>query len=287
MGTGASTTAQEKLAGLDDAKKQEYIEKFEKFKGDGMSEEDAIAAIEKEGKMAVPGAFVNFKEFLDIDCCTSDPEQYKVLAETEHERLIEMKLPPGGKDHPHSHPVHQMYVISGAKLQIAHPESPDCEGYKEDVLEIPTGAAPILPAGPHQVSNIGETEAHIIFIEAKKGTTFPGTPEMPGFISPFDVYPEGYTKLAEDDDWFTGMMEMDAGKQDPPHSHREHFVYCLEGEAIAILPIPDMTKPGDFAEKMEVPIKPGACIPVPAGHHVVCNTAAETKAKLVFFERKK
>jgi len=235
--------------------------------------------------MDKPGAFVDFKKFLNIDCCTSNPDEYKVIAELPNARLIEMKLPPGGADKPHTHPVHHMYVITGGKLKIAHPTELDGSGYKEDIIEMPSGAPPILPAGPHQVSNVGETEVHIIFIEPT--SEFPGTGEMSSFISPFDVYPEGYTKLAEDDDWFTGMMTMGVGKKDPPHSHREHFVYCLEGDAIAIMPLPDINKPGAFAETLNVPIKPGAALAVPAGHHVVANTSEGKDCKLIFFERKK
>ena len=113
---------------------------------------------------------------------------------------------------------------------------------------------------------------------------YKGTPALPGFVSPFDVFAVGYTKLAADKDWVTGMMQLGGESQDPPHSHNEHFVYVLEGQAIAILPIPDMSKPGAFAEKLEVPLKPGMAIPVPQGHHVVQNTGKD-KCKLVFFER--
>lgn len=232
--------------------------------------------------MSKPGAFVNFKEFMGVDCCTSNPNNYKVVAEMGYARLILMTLAPGEQDKPHDHPVHQMYVISGGRLRIGHPTEADGSGFKTDEVEMPSGAAPILPAGPHQVQNIGDTVVRIIFVEETAG--YKGTPALPGFISPFDVYPEGYKKLAEDDNWMTGLMTMGSQKQDPPHSHNEHFVYCLEGNAITILPLPDITKPGAFAEKLEVPIKPDMAIPVPQGHHVVKNPG--TECKLIFFERK-
>lgn len=35
------------------------------------------------------------------DCCTTNPDQYKVIAEMPNARLIEMILPPGMQDTPH------------------------------------------------------------------------------------------------------------------------------------------------------------------------------------------
>ena len=39
------------------------------------------------------------------DCCTSNPESYKVVAEIPNARLVEMRVPAGGEDIPHDHPV--------------------------------------------------------------------------------------------------------------------------------------------------------------------------------------
>jgi hypothetical protein len=43
------------------------------------------------------------------DCCTTDPETYKVLAEMPNARLVEMTAAPGTEDQPHEHPSHSMY----------------------------------------------------------------------------------------------------------------------------------------------------------------------------------
>ena len=32
-------------------------------------------------------------------------------------------------------------------------------------LELPSGAAMVIPAGPHQVTNVGEVEVKILFVE--------------------------------------------------------------------------------------------------------------------------
>ena len=39
------------------------------------------------------------------DCCASNPESYKVVAEIPNARLVEMRVPTGGEDIPHDHPV--------------------------------------------------------------------------------------------------------------------------------------------------------------------------------------
>ena len=104
---------------------------------------------------------------------------------------------------------------------------------------------------------------------------------LDNFVSPFTVAPKCYQILAEDDDWFIGKMTMEAGEQDPPHSHLDHLVYVLEGDGITIYP----GKESSEDTKMEVPIKPGMAMPVHTGHHVVKNTGSKT-CELVFFELK-
>lgn len=217
------------------------------------------------------------------DCCTSNPESYKVVAELPGSRLVEMTLPPGGEDTPHDHPVHYMYIVKGGKLSITgYNEKAEKAGDPHEV-EMPDGAPPILPAGPHQVKNVGDNEVKIVFVEPL--LTCQPCGELQGTNkTPFMVKPACYKILAEDGDWFTGMMEMEAGDSDPPHSHRDHFVYVLEGDGITIFP----GTSGDLeqAEKLEVPIKPGMALPVPAGPHFLKNTGT-VKAKLIFFEMKK
>ena len=34
-------------------------------------------------------------------------------------------------------------------------------------LELPSGAAMVIPAGPHQVTNIGDTDVKILFVEVR------------------------------------------------------------------------------------------------------------------------
>ena len=77
------------------------------------------------------------------------------------------------------------------------------------------------------------------------------------YISPFTVSPECYKVLAEDDDWYTGLLTMEVGAEDAYHHHRDHLIYVLEGDGVTIYP------GGDKEAAMAVPLAPGAGIPAP------------------------
>lgn len=80
--------------------------------------------------------------------------------------MIEMTLPAGKKDEPHDHPLHYIYFITACKLKITPPPGAPAETPGAE-LDLPAGASIVAPAGPHQVENIGTTDAKIIFFEPK------------------------------------------------------------------------------------------------------------------------
>mmetsp|Transcript_2914 Transcript_2914/g.7607 ORF Transcript_2914/g.7607 Transcript_2914/m.7607 type:complete len:236 (+) Transcript_2914:73-780(+) len=229
------------------------------------------------GKVAGPGPF-GFSSGLP-DCCTSNPECYKVVAEIPNARLVEMTCPPGGQDKPHEHPAHSMYFVTDCKLSIGDGNPP---GDPHEV-EIPAGAAPIFPAGAHQVKNVGDKDAKVLFVEAFPMCKPCG--DVDGFVSPFAACPKCYKILAENDDWITGIMEMEVGEQDSLHNHKDHLIYVLEGDQLTIFP------GGDMENGQAIPIQPNSGIPAPiaAGQiftkHVVKNTGTKP-VKMVFFEMK-
>eukprot|EP00873_Tetraselmis_striata_P029190 jgi/Tetstr1/449454/TSEL_036549.t1 len=204
-----------------------------------------------------------------LTCYDTNPDKYKVVAEMAVGKLIHMTLKAGETDIPHDHPIHYLYVIKGGKLAIT------AKGETKEA-ELPDGAATIIPAGPHQVSNTGATDVEILFVEptGKAGTTPAG--HMPAL----ETDPDHYKILAEDGDWFIGEMSMQAGAEDHPHSHHEHLLYVLEGSGLTIWP-------GKAAEGegMAVPIAPGFAAPIDAGFHVVKNTG-DAAAKVIFWEMK-
>mmetsp|Transcript_67108 Transcript_67108/g.143591 ORF Transcript_67108/g.143591 Transcript_67108/m.143591 type:complete len:243 (-) Transcript_67108:69-797(-) len=215
-----------------------------------------------------------------IDCCKATPDFYKVVAELPQGRLIEMTLKAGGKDNPHDHPAHYLYVVTGGKLKLSPPPGAS-EGSAE--VEMPAGAAMLIPEGPHQVENIGDTDVLILFVEPTASSDpmcMPCTTTLADFVSPMAVCPDCYKVLFEDGSWFIGEMKLKAGETDKPHSHNDHLVYVLEGESICIYPGKEIGE-----EKMELQVKPGAAMPVPQGHHIVKNTGS-TDSKMIFFELK-
>ena len=214
------------------------------------------------------------------DCCTSNPEAYSVLAELPNFRLVEMKVPPGGADKPHDHPSHSMYFLKPAKLEITDYDESGKSKDNAHVAEVPAGACPIFPAGAHQVKNVGDEEAQVIFIEAFPMCKPCGSPD--GFISPFTVAPQCYKILAENDDFYTGMMTMEPGEEDPIHNHKDHLIYVIEGGEVTIS--------GFGGEPMVVPMVAGHAIPAPMSappfaKHTLKNTGSTT-LKLLFFEMK-
>ena len=210
----------------------------------------------------------------NLDCCTTNPDNYKLAAENAGGRLVVMNLPPGQGDAPHDHPVHYLYVLEGGTLKLSPPPG-QTEGSAE--VEMPSGAAMVIPAGPHQVTNVGTTHVKILFVEPTGGGE-PGT--LSDFVSPFSVMPDCYQILAEDDDWFIAKMSLPVGVTDQPHSHLDHLVYVKEGNGITIYAGKEMGE-----AKFDMPLMPGMAVPVPGGHHLVKNSGTED-CEIIFFEQK-
>ena len=97
-------------------------------------------------------------------------------------------------------------------------------------VEVPEGACPIFPAGAHQVKNVGEEDAHVLFIEAFP--TCKPCGDVEGFLSPFTVAPQCYKVLAENNEYYTGMLTMQPGESDPVHHHKVCLVIVkVDGES--------------------------------------------------------
>jgi len=270
MGGGASAEAKEALEKATDEEIKASLKK--------LSPED-LAKL--KAAMDAPKKLFDFKSGLP-DCCAVCPDNYKVSAELPGARLIEMTLAPGEEDKPHDHPCHSMYVVQGGKLSIT--DFDDTGKPKGDAheVELPTGAPPLMPAGPHQVKNVGDTTVKVMFVEPTLMCMPCG--EVKDYTSPFKVAPECYKILAENDMWITGMMTMDVCAKDPVHHHRDHLIYVLEGDEVTIY------VDGDESKAMAVPIKPGAGIPAPMSappfaKHSLKNSGS-VPLKMLFFEAK-
>jgi len=230
----------------------------------------------------MPGPF-SFPSGLS-DCCSASPDLYKTIAEIpEVGRLVEMIFPPGAKDAPHEHPIHNMYFVVDCKLKISGGPTPTKLGEEGAVVEIPAGASPIFPAMAHQVENVGDKEGKAVLFEPYPGCKPCGN--VAGYISPFDVASGCYKILEQDDNWITGILTMAVGEKDAFHHHKDHLIYVLEGDGVTIYP------GGDEAAAMVVPLKVGAGIPAPMAappfaSHTLLNSGT-VPLKMLFFENKK
>lgn len=95
-----------------------------------------------------------------IDPCAVSPKHYKLLHENDHNRVVEMTLPPGEKDNEHSHPNELVYFITGGKARVH-------VGGESMEIEVPDGHVMEHEAWTHVVENIGDTTIHAIIFETK------------------------------------------------------------------------------------------------------------------------
>src|SRR6187455_3172130 len=98
----------------------------------------------------------------DIDALKASPENFKLLLENDHVRVLEYTLKPGTKDQTHTHPSKSSYIISGGQLKV-HFENGD-----SSIFDDTAGTASWMDhVGKHYVENIGTTEIKIILTEVK------------------------------------------------------------------------------------------------------------------------
>ena len=65
-----------------------------------------------------------------VDGLVSSPDNFKLLLENEHVRVLQYTLPPGALDNWHTHPPRVGYVLSGAKIRVT-----EADGSHEDYDE--------------------------------------------------------------------------------------------------------------------------------------------------------
>jgi len=85
-----------------------------------------------------------------------------------------MEMEPGGKDSPHGHRDHLLYVLEGDQVTINNlgpamePLQGDGPPPAQMVLDLAPGAAMAVPAGHHWLENTGKAACKIVFFEPKK-----------------------------------------------------------------------------------------------------------------------
>ena len=96
-----------------------------------------------------------------IDPVKSSPNNYKVLMENDHVRVLEMNLKAGETDNTHSHPDETVYFVTGSKVKIHLPDGGAMEA------DIPDGHVMWHDAWTHTVENVGSSDIKAIVVENK------------------------------------------------------------------------------------------------------------------------
>ena len=97
-----------------------------------------------------------------VDGLVSSPDNFKLLLENDHVRVLQYTLPPGALDHWHTHPPRVGYVLSGAKIRVT-----EADGSTHDYDE-KTGDTYWADFSPlHDTLNIGTTPYIALLVEVK------------------------------------------------------------------------------------------------------------------------
>lgn len=97
-----------------------------------------------------------------IDALAASPDNFKLLLENEHVRVLEYTLQPGERDQPHTHPPKVSYVVNDGALRIT---TADGKSFlAEDAAGTATWAGAV---GRHFVENVGKTPVRVVLVEVK------------------------------------------------------------------------------------------------------------------------
>ena len=94
------------------------------------------------------------------DPTVTDPDKYRVLFENERVRVLEYRDRPGDRTSPHRHPDSVMVRLSSFERRLI-------QGDRERDVQLQAGRAVWVAAQEHAGENIGDTEAHVLFVEFK------------------------------------------------------------------------------------------------------------------------
>ena len=93
------------------------------------------------------------------------PENYALLLENDHVRVLEFTLKKGARESFHEHPKHVAVVLQGFKIRFTFPDG------RTAIRETKTGEVLFSDAVTHASENIGDTDAHGILIELEEAKT--------------------------------------------------------------------------------------------------------------------
>ncbi|HUQ19645.1 MAG TPA: hypothetical protein VM099_08530, partial [Gemmatimonadaceae bacterium] len=92
---------------------------------------------------------------------TVNPTSLRVLLENDSVRVMEAVLPPGLKEHQHTHPPYAMYIINGGSVVMHYPD-----GTTRDA-QFNSGEARFSDKVTHWAENTGNSTIRIILVEMR------------------------------------------------------------------------------------------------------------------------
>lgn len=101
------------------------------------------------------------KALMAQDVVQVAPEQFKMLLENEHVRVLEFRMKPGDKQEMHTHPATVHIELTPTKVKITNPDGKAVE------VEGKEGETIWVDAVKHTVENIGNNEIHGYIVELK------------------------------------------------------------------------------------------------------------------------
>ena len=100
------------------------------------------------------------------DAVAASPDNYTVLLENEHVRVVEYRIEPGAREAWHTHPAKVMYILGGGTLKVT------AEGGESQISTSESGAVRWSEAaGPHYGENVGQTTIRILLVEVKAASS--------------------------------------------------------------------------------------------------------------------
>jgi quinol monooxygenase YgiN/quercetin dioxygenase-like cupin family protein len=107
------------------------------------------------------------------------PENYRILFENEHVRLLDFQLERGATEETHEHPRHVAVFLTDVKIRFTLPDG------TQRLREAKSGDVAFSEPTAHASENIGTSDAHGVLIELKT----PGSSPAPssGLVAPVAI----------------------------------------------------------------------------------------------------
>jgi Uncharacterized conserved protein, contains double-stranded beta-helix domain len=97
----------------------------------------------------------------DSDPLVAAANIYKLKAENDYARVLEVVFKPGDTAKMHHHPQHMAYVIKGGRLKLT-------SGGKSQEMTLTDGQVVFLERQHHEAQNVGDTTVDLLVVEFKK-----------------------------------------------------------------------------------------------------------------------